>query len=402
MAEGDAAAERLRRWRLVLGSAAEPGKPAGEDGAQGSGASGLADRDAAIDAALAAIYDSRPGPARRGAGLGGSAPALHRWLGDIRTYFPTPVVQVLQQDALERLGLRRLLLEPEMLAAVQPDVHLVGTLLSLRSAMPEQTRQTARIVVGQVVTEIERRLQEELHRAVLGALDRSARHQRPRLADVDWPATIRANLQHYRPELRTIIAERLIGYARRRRIAALQDVVMLVDQSGSMASSVVYAGVMAASLASLRAVSTKLVVFDTSVVDLSDELTDPVEVLFSTQLGGGTDINQAVAYGQSLVTRPADTVLILVSDLIEGGDQSELMRRLAALVDSGVRLIVLLALSDDGAPSYDHELAAACAALGAPAFACTPEQFPDLLATAVRRDDVASWVARNSPSGAAG
>jgi Mg-chelatase subunit ChlD len=268
--------------------------------------------------------------------------------------------------------------------------------------MPEQTRQTARIVVGQVVTEIERRLQEELHRAVLGALDRSARHQRPRLADVDWPATIRANLQHYRPELRTIIAERLIGYARRRRIAALQDVVMLVDQSGSMASSVVYAGVMAASLASLRAVSTKLVVFDTSVVDLSDELTDPVEVLFSTQLGGGTDINQAVAYGQSLVTRPADTVLILVSDLIEGGDQSELMRRLAALVDSGVRLIVLLALSDDGAPSYDHELAAACAALGAPAFACTPEQFPDLLATAVRRDDVASWVARNSPSGAAG
>jgi Mg-chelatase subunit ChlD len=267
--------------------------------------------------------------------------------------------------------------------------------------MPEQTRQTARIVVGQVVEEIERRLQAELHRAVLGALDRSARNQRPRLPDVDWPATIRANLQHYQPDLRTIVAERLIGYARRRRIAALQDVVLLVDQSGSMATSVVYAGVMAASLASLRAVRTRLVVFDTSVVDLSEKLADPIEVLFSTQLGGGTDINQAVAYGQSLVTRPADTIMVLVSDLFEGGDQTALLRRLAALVDSGVRLIVLLALSDDGSPAYSHELAAACAALGAPAFACTPDQFPDLLASAIRRDDLASWIARNSPGGAA-
>ena len=404
MAEAESAQERQRRWRLVLGSASDGGTSDGgaTSGAAGSGAgAGLSDRDAAIDGALAAVYDSRPGTARRSAGLSGSAPALHRWLGDIRTYFPTPVVQVLQQDALERLGLRQLLLEPELLAAVQPDVQLVGTLLALRSAMPEQTRQTARIVVRQVVDEIERRLQAELHRAVLGALDRSARNQRPRLADVDWPATIRANLRHYQPELGTIIAERLIGYARRRRMAALQDVILLVDQSGSMASSVVYSGVMAASLASLRAVRTRLVVFDTSVVELTDQLADPVEVLFSTQLGGGTDINQAVAYGQSLVTRPSDTVMILVSDLIEGGDQTELLRRLAALTSSGVRLIVLLALSDDGSPSYSHELAAACAALGAPAFACTPDQFPELLAAAIRRDDVAGWVARNAPGGAA-
>ena len=405
MADPDLERERLRRWRLVLGSASDGGDGPGDTGRAGAGedgaGDGLSDRDAAMDGALAAVYESRPGPARRTGGLGGSAPALHRWLGDIRTYFPAPVVQVLQQDAMERLGLRQLLLEPELLAAVQPDVHLVSTLLALGSGMPEQTRQTARIVVGQVVADIERRMQTELHRAVLGALDRSARNQRPRLPDVDWPATIRANLRHYRPELGTIIAERLIGYSRRRRMASLQDVVLLVDQSGSMASSVVYSGVMAASLASLRAVRTRLVVFDTEVVDLSDQLADPVDVLFATQLGGGTDINQAVAYGQSLVTRPADTVMVLISDLIEGGDQTALLRRLAALVDSGVRLIVLLALSDDGAPSYSHELAAACAALGAPAFACTPDRFPELLATAIRRDDLASWVARNAPGGAA-
>ncbi len=380
--------ERLRRWRLVLGGGAADG--VGVD---------LAGRDAAIDAALAAVYDNGPAAGARGdgprtAGLGGSAPRVTRWLGDIRTYFPTSVVQVLQRDAIDRLGLRQLLLEPEMLESVEPDVHLVGMLLSLRSALPERTKETARLVVRKVVEDIERRLQSELHRSVLGALDRSSRNRRPRLADVDWPATIRANLKHYQPELRTIVAETLIGHARRRRVSALKDVVLLIDQSGSMASSVVYASVMGASLATLRAVSTKLVVFDTSVVDLTEELDDPVELLFSTQLGGGTDINRAVAYGQSLVRRPSDTVMVLISDLIEGGDQSHLIRRIGAIVESGVTLIVLLALSDEGAPAYDHDLAATCAALGAPAFACTPDQFPSLLAAAIRKDDIAVWASK--------
>jgi Mg-chelatase subunit ChlD len=388
----DLRGERLRRWRLVLGSPAATaagGVPATDD-------EGLSARDAGMDRALAAVYDAAPAVGQhREAGLGGSAPAVTRWLGDIRTYFPAPVVRVLQQDALERLGLRRMLLEPELLAAVEPDVHLVGALLSLRGALPERTRQTAGIVVRKVVEEIEQRLAAQLHRAVLGALDRAARNRRPRLADVDWPATIRANLKHYQPDLRTIIAETLIGYARRRRVAALKDVVLLVDQSGSMTSSVVHAGVLAASLASLRAVSTRLVVFDTSVVDLTDQLADPVEVLFGTQLGGGTDINQAVAYGQSLITRAADTIMILITDLFEGGDQATLVARIKSIVDSGVTVVILLALSDDGTPSYDHGLAATCATLGVPAFACTPDRFPDLLASAIRREDLAAWASRH-------
>ena len=388
--------ERARRWRMVLGRPADP-RPGGTGLGTGGPAGptpGLSERDQVIDRALAAVYDNQPEPGQRSGGLGSSAPSVHRWLGDIRAYFPTPVVQVLQKDALDRLGLRRMLLEPELLAAVQPNVHLVATLLSLKSAMPEKTRQTARIVVGQVVAEIERRLQAELHRAVLGALDRSARNRRPRLADVDWPATIRANLKHYQPEQKTIIAQTLIGHARRRRVAALKDVVLLVDQSGSMAASVVYAGVFAASLASLRAVRTRLVVFDTSVADLTGQLDDPVEVLFSTQLGGGTDINQAVGYGQSLVTRPADTVMVLISDLFEGGDREALVARIKAITASGVRLVVLLALSDDGTPGYDHDLAATCASLGASAFACTPGQFPGLLAAAIRHEDLGAWAER--------
>jgi hypothetical protein len=160
-----------------------------------------------------------------------------------------------------------------------------------------------------------------------------------------------------------------------------------------MATSVVYAGIFGAVLASLPAVRTRLVVFDTAVVDLTEELGDPVEVLFGTQLGGGTDINQALAYSQSYVRQPQDTILVLISDLYEGGSREEMLKRAAGLVESGVQMIVLLALNDDGAPSYDHGNAAALAAFGVPAFACTPDLFPELMAAAIERQDLAQWAA---------
>ncbi|HTI25580.1 MAG TPA: VWA domain-containing protein [Kutzneria sp.] len=373
--------ERQRRWRLLLGGAA------GEMG-------GLGADDERRDGALTALYgggDGGSGDGKRTAGLGNSNPVLHRWLGDVRTYFPTSVVQVMQRDAVERLGLNKLLLEPELLSTVEPDVRLVGTLVSLSKAIPARTRETARAVVRKVVEEVERKLADRLLAAVHGAIDRSRRTRRPRLSDVDWATTIRANLKNYQPAQKTVVVGDLIGRQRRSRTASLRDVVLLVDQSGSMAESVVYSAVFGAVLASIRAVDTKLVVFDTEVVDLTETLDDPVDVLFSTQLGGGTDINRAVAYGQSLIKRPADSVMVLISDLFEGGVAGELLRRVRELVASGVTVVVLLALSDSGAPAYDHELAARLSELGAPAFACTPDRFPDLLAAALRRDDVAAW-----------
>jgi Mg-chelatase subunit ChlD len=384
--------ERLRRWRLVLGGAE----------ADGIGI-GLGGDEAAIDAALAAVYDADRGDGgeRRG-GLGASAPSVARWLGDIRTYFASSVVRVIQQDAMQRLDLDRLLLEPEVLETIEPDVHLVGTLLTLNAVIPQKTRATARLVVRKVVDELERRLAQETRQAVTGALNRAARTNRPRrLADVDWNTTIRRNLRHYQPEYGTIVAERLVGYSRRQR-ASLKDVILAVDQSGSMASSVVYSSVFAAVLASLRTLRTQLVVFDTAVVDLSEKLEDPVEVLFGTQLGGGTDINQALAYSHSLVRKPGDTIMLLISDLYEGGDEQEMLKRAASIVASGVRLIVLLALSDDGAPAYDHGNAAALASLGCPVFACTPEQFPPLMAAAIEGRDINLWAAGQGIAGTRG
>ncbi|MFI7347073.1 vWA domain-containing protein [Streptomyces sp. NPDC049936] len=370
----DAAQERLRRWRLVLGG----------DPADGTGRT-LFGQDAAMDGALTALYGKEAaarGGRDRAAGLGASAPAVARWLGDIRTYFPSSVVQVMQRDAIDRLGLATLLLEPEMLEAVEADVHLVGTLLSLNQAMPEATKETARTVVRKVVEDLEKRLASRTRATLTGALDRSARVTRPRHHDIDWNRTISANLKHYLPEYGTVVPERLVGHGRASR-SVKKEVVLCVDQSGSMAASVVYASVFGAVLASMPSLETRLVVFDTAVVDLTDQLDDPVDVLFGTRLGGGTDINRALAYCQSRITRPAETVVVLISDLYEGGIRDEMLRRVAAMRAAGVRFVTLLALSDEGTPGYDREHAAALAALGAPAFACTPDHFPEVMAAAI-------------------
>lgn len=358
--------ERLRRWRLILGG----------DEADGTGV-GLGTDDGRIDGALQALYDSP-----RSGGLGPSAPNVARWLGDIRTYFPSSVVQVMQKDAIDRLGLHQMLLEPESLRAVEPDVHLVATLLSLKTVLPAKTRESAREVVRRVVEDLERRLANPLREAVQGSLSRAIRNRRPRQREIDWDRTVQANLRNYRPELGTIVPERLVGFGRKGQ--ALKEVILCLDQSGSMASSVVYAGIFGAVLATMRSIETRVIAFDTAVVDLSDLLDDPVELLFATRLGGGTDIERALTYAQGLVRRPDDTILILISDLIEGGNQERLLKRVGSLAGSGVNMVALLALSDEGAPVYSHGMAAAFAALGVPAFACTPDAFPDLMAKAIR------------------
>lgn len=378
--------ERLRRWRLILGGGDADGICSG--GGEQEGGLNLGTGDRAMDQALAALYgDSND----RSGGLGRSAPNVARWLGDIRSFFPSSVVRIMQQDALERLNLHQMLLEPEMLEAVEADVHLVANLMSLNRVIPEKTKETARLVVRKVVDELMRQLQSPMQQAVMGSLNRSQRNNRPRYTEIDWHRTIRANLHHYQPNYRTIIPERLIGYGRKR--SALKDIILCVDQSGSMAASVVYASIFAAVLASIPAVKTQLVVFDTAVVDLTELLQDPVDILFGTQLGGGTDINRALSYCQGYVRQPQETILVLVSDLYEGGNNDAMLKRVASLVASGVQMVTLLALSDEGAPCFDHYNAKAFASLGVPAFACTPDQFPDLMAAAISRADINQWAA---------
>jgi Mg-chelatase subunit ChlD len=365
----------MERWRLILGTSSDPDRDVPLHGLDGE-----------LDQALEALYGNEgqdeneaSSGSRRTGGLGDSAPRLNRWLGDIRQYFPTSVVQVLIKDAIERFELDRLLFEPEVLESIDADVHLVGTLLSLKRAMPEKTRDTARKVVRKVVEDLEKRLSNPLREAITGAMNRAVRNRRPRIQEIDWNRTVRRNLKHYQKEFRTVVPHELVGFGRKGQ--SLKDIILCVDQSGSMAASVVYASVYGAVLAGIRSVNTHMVVFDTAVVDMTKDLQDPVELLFAAQLGGGTDINKALAYCQRLVVRPADTVLVLISDLYEGGNPNEMLKRCADLRRSGVNMVVLLALSDEGVPAYDQQIAQKLAALDISAFGCTPDRFPELMAS---------------------
>ena len=369
--------EYLKRWRLILGG----------NEADGTGIT-LSPEEQGIDQSLEAVYDSD----RRG-GLGSSAPKVSRWLGDIREFFPQTVVQVIQRDAIKRLNITSLLTEKEMLETVVPDVHLVATLMSLSRVIPEKNKEMARQVVRKVVDELLRKLSAPTQQAVTGALNRSARRRNPRYNEIDWKTTITKNLKNYQPEYKTIIPEVRIGYGRKRK--AMKDIILCLDQSGSMGTSVIYSGIFGSVLASIPAVNTRMVVFDTAVVDLTDDLQDPVDLLFGVQLGGGTDIARALTYCQGVITRPQDTVLVLVTDLYEGGDPREMRKKFVSLVNSGVQLIVLPALNDDGAPSYDKNHAEFLANIGVPTFACTPDKFPDLVAAALSKQDIGMWGLQN-------
>ena len=369
--------DKLEKWRLILGSQSDP-----------KGENQLTGKSEGMDRVLEALYDSN----RKG-GLGRTSPNVNRWLGDIRKYFPTAVVQLMQKDALERLQLDQMLLEPELLETIEADVNLVATLISLNKVLPNQTKDTARLIIRKVVKQLEEKLRNPMREALSGRIQKSTRKRNPKFKDINWHLTIQANLKHYQESLQTIIPETLIGFGK--RDSQLKHIILLVDQSGSMATSLVYAGILGCIMASLRSVKTSLVVFDTTVVDLSKALDDPVDILFATQLGGGTDINQALAYIQPQIQNPSDTVLVLISDLFEGGNENEMLRRIASIKASGVQCIALLALNDEGAPSYDHNIAAKLAQLDITAFACTPELFPDLMAAAINKQDMKQWLSRN-------
>ena len=399
--------ERERRWRLILGkqeqqeqqsqqgeSQGEPSQSEEQSGeSEGQGESQeqqLSEQDQAIDETLESLY----GEGDLG-GSGDSAPDVARWLGDIRKYFPSSVAQLLQQDALKKLKLQKILESPEALAEIDPDIHLVTKLITLSKLIPAQTRETARQVVARVVEELKKRLEYPLLQALQGALNRSVRTRKPRKQkDINWLHTVKANLKHYQPDYQTVIPETLIGYGRER--SSLHDVILCIDQSGSMARSIVYSSIFGAVMASVPALSTRLILFDTKIVDMTGKIEDPVDLLFGVNLQGGTNIERALAYCQGLVTRPRDTVLVLVSDLFEGGNKDVMVRRVASLVENGVTVVVLLALDDGGAPKFNRSLATELTEIGVPSFACTPELFPELMSAAIGGVDLKQWAASNN------
>jgi Mg-chelatase subunit ChlD len=389
--------EALLRWRLALGPGAEKTGSCPSLGALGgaAGTVGLGESDLEeLDEALSFVYGEK------GAGGGsGSRPYIPKWLGALRSFFRDDVIALVQKDAIEKKGLTQLLFEPETLPFLDKNVELVTTLVSARGLIPDQAKSIARQIVREVVDELRKKLESQVRTAVFGALRRDRTSPLPIARNIDWKRTIRQNLKGWDAEKKRLIPERFYFWPNQRRHHEW-DVTLVVDQSGSMAESVVYSSVMAAIFASLDVLRTSLVLFDTEVVDMTPMLADPVEVLFTAQLGGGTDINRAVAYAQAnYVQRPEKTLFILITDLYEGGNAQELVARLRQLVDSRAKVMCLLALSDGGKPTYDHGMAEQLTALGIPCFGCTPKKLVDVVERVMRNQDLAPLLAGDKGHG---
>lgn len=369
-------AEQRSRWRLILGSETEASF-------SGMGSGGLTQEELLLDGALAAIYGGPGESFGPGGGKGPAAPLLSKWLGDLRSLFDPEIVAVVQNDAIERKGLKQLLLEPELLEGLEPDLNLAATLLMLKDQIPKKSKESARRFIRRIVEEINKLLDSDVRRAVTAALNRRAHSPLPSAAAIDFPYTIRRNLRNYNRELKTIVPERVWFFDRSSRVNRWH-VILDIDQSGSMGQSILYSSVMACILASMSAVKTSVVAFDTEIMDLTPLCADPVDLLFGFQMGGGTDIAKSVAYCQGLVETPAKTLFFLISDLEEGGNRAALLRRLEELKASGVTAVVLLAIADGGKPYYDAVTAEKIAAMDIPCFACAPETLPLLLERALK------------------
>lgn len=379
-------AQRLARWRLILGAQAQ-------ERLERMGACGLTEEQLLMDQALGAIYGGDAGAdalGGHGAGSGPSSPRISKWLGDVRALFDREIVTIIQSDAIERRGLRQLLFEPELLQNLEPDIGLASTLMTLRDQIPKRSKESVRAFIKKIVEEINRMLENDIRRAVTAALNRRAHSPLPSAAALDYKLTIERNLKNYNPDLKTILPERFFFFDRSNRTNNW-TVILDIDQSGSMGESVIFSSIMACILASMNAIKTRIVAFDTSVTDLTEKSDDPVDLLYGIQLGGGTDINRSVAYCQQFIEQPAKTLFFLISDLDEGGSQASLLRRLEDMKASGVTVISLLAVSDSGSPYYSAHMAQRVSALGIPCFACTPQLLPQLLEAALKGHDLTAF-----------
>jgi len=367
--------ERVKRWRLALGRYADDAL----GGAELNNGERRADR--ALDYLYAREMERRGLRRGKGSGKGSLDPSQLTplgWLSELRTLFPTSVIETVQAHAIDNLGMTELLDDPALLDSLEPNRDLLKALISFKGSANPAVQEKIREVARRVVDEVTRQLKPRVERALQGRPNRFRRSQQKSMQNFDWRATIRDNLRHYDHVRKVIVAERLRFYGRSRRKLPW-TIILCVDQSGSMLGSTIYAAVMAAILTGLPSISVRLIVFDTAVVDLSSEAADPVSVLMSVQLGGGTNIAGAVQYCEGLVSQPNQTVFVLLSDFEEGGSPSALLAAVRRMKAARVTMLGLAALSDDAAPIYDRAMAERLAGAGMQVAALTPDHFADWL-----------------------
>lgn len=384
--------EQISRWRLILGqeaqSALDDVSPNGEH-------QPLSEKQLLIDQTLAAIYGKDDATlaqgTKGGSGNGASSPVLAKWLGNLRSLFDNESVVVVQNDAIERKGLRQLLMEPELMQNLEPDLNMASILLELKDQIPAKSKESARLYIRKIVEKINALLESGLRSAVTAALNKKSHSPLPSASAIDFKYTISRNLKNFNSEIGTIIPEHVWFYDRTAKTSKW-NIILDIDQSGSMGESIIFSSIMACILASMSSVKTNIVAFDTEIMDLTDLSSDPVDLLFGFQMGGGTDIKKSLDYCQQLVTDPLHTLFFLISDLEEYGSRNGLLTRIQELKDSGVTVVVLLAIADGGKAYFDKTTASEIAAMSVPCFACPPERLPELLSAALRKQDLTGFM----------
>lgn len=380
--------ERIKRWRLILGNDSNQQfeKMEGMEGFR------LSEEQMLMDQALAAIYNNSSGGSfGGGGGKNPSSPMISKWLGDVRSLFDKELVTIIQTDAMEKCGLKQLIFEPELLEHLEPDIGLASTILMLKDQIPKRSKESVRAFIKKIVEQINKLLESDIKRCVTAALNKRQHSPIPSATALDFKYTINRNLKNYNPDLKTIIPERFYFFDRSTMTANKHMVIVDIDQSGSMGESVIYSSIMSCILASMSAINTRIVAFDTEIVDLTEKTDDPVDLLFGIQLGGGTNINKSVAYCEQFIENPAKTLFFLITDLEEGGNRAGLLRRLEDLKQSGVTVICLLAIADGGRPYYDAQMAERVSKIGIPCFACNPQMLPQLLERALKGQDLVAF-----------
>jgi Mg-chelatase subunit ChlD len=374
--------ESLIRWRLVLGSDAEQGLGCGLDG-----------QDARRDQTLGYLYNReygagrnvRPGASGQGRGtLDPSALTVPEWINAVHELFPKRTIERIEKDALERYQLQEMVTNPDLLARAQPSQTLLKAVLHTKHLMNQEVLALARTLVRKVIEQLMEKLARQVRSPFLGAADRRRRSMMRAAKNFDARSTVRRNLAHFDPEAKKLFIQTPYFYSRVRRHVDRWQVIIVVDESGSMADSVIHSAVTAAIFFGIRTLRTHLILFDTSVVDVTADCADPVETIMKVQLGGGTDIGGALSYAASLVDNPRRTIVVLVTDFCEGAPEERLYAVTKALIESGVTLLGLAALDERAEPMYDHAIAGRMAALGAHVAAMTPGELAEWVATKVR------------------
>lgn len=355
--------ESLLRWRLILGEFADEDLP-------------VSDSNKEIDGALSFLYDNEYSEERnmrsKKGGRGASVMDIPAWLKKVKKLFPKKTCEIMQKHALNKYGMTEMLTNPEVLKEIEPDMDLLKKLLSFRNVMPENVKAMAYSIIEQVINDLKKSLEVKVRKSFYGKKLPYSSNAPKVYRNFSFKRTVERNLKNYSPEYKTIIPQRLYFDANIRKYNPW-NIIILVDESGSMSDSVIYSAVMASIFSKLPFISIKLVIFDTNIVDLSDYISDPVETLMKVQLGGGTDIYKALCYAQKIMTAPQKSIVILISDLYDNKDYRFMYSCCADIVEAGAKFFVLPALDYSASPCYDKRAGEGMAKRGAEVCAVTPE-----------------------------